>query len=241
MTQPFMEFLHSADANTIPEEMLGLCRKWLLDLLGVAAGATDTRMSRIMRDHVAEHFAPGQRKVPMLFDGRLASPGGAALAGGITIDALDAHDGHKLTKGHVGCGVLPALLSFTQGEKLNDDRAFLASLVLGYEIGTRAGIALHRTACDYHTSGAWIAIAAAALGARSMGLDAAQTREAMGIAEYHGPRSQMMRVVDQPTMVKDGSGWGAMAGPPDDDLGKWEQVLTSFGVDAADGTGRQPR
>ena len=37
MTQPFMEFLHSADANTIPEDMLSLRRKWLLDLLGVAA------------------------------------------------------------------------------------------------------------------------------------------------------------------------------------------------------------
>jgi 2-methylcitrate dehydratase PrpD len=43
-------------------------------------------------------------------------------------------------------------------------------------------------------------------------LDRAQTREAIGIAEYHGPRSQMMRLVDQPTMVKDGSGWGTMAG-----------------------------
>lgn len=212
MTQPFIEFLHSADADSIPEEMLGLGRKWLLDLIGVAAGATETAMSRIMRDHVVAHFAPGERKVPILFDGRLASPGGAALAGGITIDALDAHDGHKLTKGHVGCGVLPALLSFTLAEQLKDDRAFLASLVVGYEIGTRAGIALHRTASDYHTSGAWIAIAAAALGARSMGMDSAKTREAIGIAEYHGPRSQMMRVIDQPTMVKDGSGWGAMAG-----------------------------
>ena len=34
----------------------------------------------------------------------------------------------------------------------------------------------------------------------------------MGIAEYHGPRSQMMRCMDHPTMVKDGSGWGAMCG-----------------------------
>jgi 2-methylcitrate dehydratase PrpD len=212
MSKVFIEFLHSADSDSIPEEMLGLGRKWLLDLLGVAAAATDTRMSRIMRDHVAEHFAPGRQKVPMLFDGRLASPVGAALAGGVTIDALDAHDGHKLTKGHVGCGVLPALLSFTQAGSSEDDRAFLASLVVGYEIGTRAGIALHRTACDYHTSGAWIAIAAAALGARSMGLNSAQTRDAIGIAEYHGPRSQMMRVVDTPTMLKDGSGWGAMAG-----------------------------
>ncbi|MFM0223234.1 MmgE/PrpD family protein, partial [Paraburkholderia dipogonis] len=37
-------------------------------------------------------------------------------------------------------------------------------------------------------------------------------REALGIAEYHGPRSQMMRCIDHPTMVKDGSGWGCMAG-----------------------------
>ena len=212
MSHQFSEFLHSADADTIPEEMLGLGRKWLLDLLGVAAGATGTAMSRLIRNHAAEHFAPNQRKTAILFDGRLVSPGGAALAGGMTIDALDAHDGHKLTKGHVGCGVLPALLAFTQAEKLTDDRAFLASLVVGYEIGTRAGIALHRTASDYHTSGAWIAIATAALGARVMKLDTARTRDAIGIAEYHGPRSQMMRVIDQPTMLKDGSGWGAMAG-----------------------------
>jgi 2-methylcitrate dehydratase PrpD len=43
-------------------------------------------------------------------------------------------------------------------------------------------------------------------------LDSAQTRHALGIAEYHGPRSQMMRCVDHPTMLKDGSGWGAMTG-----------------------------
>ena len=48
--------------------------------------------------------------------------------------------------------------------------------------------------------------------ARWMKLSPALTREALGIAEYHGPRSQMMRCIDFPTMVKDGSGWGAMAG-----------------------------
>jgi hypothetical protein len=37
-----------------------------------------------------------------------------------------------------------------------------------------------------------------------MGLNRTQTAHAMGIAEYHGPRSQMMRCIDHPTMVKDG-------------------------------------
>ena len=45
-----------------------------------------------------------------------------------------------------------------------------------------------------------------------MGLGKEETRHALGIAEYHGPRSQMMRCIDHPTMLKDGSGWGAMAG-----------------------------
>lgn len=208
----FTDFLLDSDAGAIPAEVLAQGRRWLLDLLGVAAGGTETRLSRIIRDHAAEHFAPGRRRARMLFDGRAASAPGVTLAGAMTIDALDAHDGHKLTKGHVGCGVLPALLALTEAEGQQDDAAFLTALVLGYEIGTRAGIALHRTACDYHTSGAWIAIATAALGARVLGLGAARTREAIGIAEYHGPRSQMMRCIDAPTMVKDGSGWGAMAG-----------------------------
>jgi 2-methylcitrate dehydratase PrpD len=79
-------------------------------------------------------------------------------------------------------------------------------------VALRAGRALHGTACDYHTSGAWNALGCAAVTARRLGLDEEQTRHALGIAEYHGPRSQMMRCIDYPTMLKDGSGWGSMAG-----------------------------
>ncbi|NRB01219.1 MAG: MmgE/PrpD family protein, partial [Rhodobacteraceae bacterium] len=93
-----------------------------------------------------------------------------------------------------------------------DATEFLTALVAGYEIGSRLGAALHATAPDYHTSGAWVAVAVAVAGARLLRLSPEQTAHAAGIAEYHGPRSQMMRCIDHPTMVKDGSGWGAMAG-----------------------------
>ena len=43
-------------------------------------------------------------------------------------------------------------------------------------------------------------------------MNVTQLRHALGIAEFHAPRSQMMRCIDYPTMLKDGSGWGAMAG-----------------------------
>ena len=212
MASSFSEFLHETKLADIPPQMQALGRQWLLDLLGVAAAGSQTELSRLIRRHATAHFGPGSSLATLMFDGRVASPAGAALAGGCTIDAVDAHDGHKLTKGHTGCGVLPALVALCEAECIDDDQEFLTAFIVGYEIATRAGIALHRTACDYHTSGAWVALGAASLGARIMGLTAEQTRHAIGIAEYHGPRSQMMRVIDHPTMLKDGSGWGAMSG-----------------------------
>lgn len=207
-----IDFILGLKPEQIPDETLSFARRCLLDLIGVAIIGSSTQLSACIRKHAVNQFGGNNDRVRLLFDGRTVSPAGAALAGGMTIDSMDAHDGHKLVKGHVGCGVLPALVALSQAEECFDDRAFLTSLVIGYEIGTRAGIALHQTACDYHTSGAWVSIAVAAMGARTLGLSPQQTREALGIAEYHGPRSQMMRVIDSPTMVKDGSGWGAMAG-----------------------------
>ena len=155
-----------------------------------------------------------QQGAQLWLDGREVSPPGAALANGMTIDALDIHDGHPLTKGHAGAAVVPGLFACISSESAAglSGEEFLTALVIGYEIALRAGLALHDTACDYHTSGAWNSLGVAALAARRFGLDSGQTRHALGIAEYHGPRSQMMRCIDHPTMLKDGSGWGAMAG-----------------------------
>ena len=212
MARLFTDFVHSLTYDDIPQQTRYFVRRCLLDLIGVAAAGTSTPLSGIIREHTVDHFGAGRKSARILFDSRLVSPVGAALANATTIDSMDAHDGQKLTKGHVGCGVLPALLAFSQAENAMDEREFLTALLIGYELGSRAGIALHRTVSDYHTSGAWIAIACAAIGARRLGLDSSQSREAIGIAEYHGPRSQMMRAIDAPTMVKDGSGWGSMAG-----------------------------
>lgn len=238
MARAFGEFVHDLQYSDIPDDVRNFARRWLLDLVGVAASGARTDLSKIIRDHAAMQFGAGARGARMLFDGRRVSPAGAALAGGMTIDAVDAHDGHKLTKGHVGCGVLPATMAFIDAEEILNSAEFLTALIIGYEVGSRAGIALHRTASDYHTSGAWIAVTVAALGARILRLDSKQTREAIGIAEYHGPRSQMMRCIDAPTMLKDGSGWGAMSGVSAAYLAKsgftGAPALTIEGNDVAD-------
>jgi len=212
-----IDFIHRLTFSSLPAEVVHQARRCLLDLVGVAISGRQTELSRIAHDFAVDHLGAGRKGARLLFDGRPASAAGAAFAGATTIDSFDAHDGHALTKGHAGVAILPALLAVADAEGLLDDGAFdgealLTCLVLGYEIATRAGIALHASACDYHTSGAWNALGCAAVAARLLRLDRERTRHALGIAEYHGPRSQMMRCIDHPTMVKDGSGWGALAG-----------------------------
>ena len=148
----------------------------------------------------------------MLFDGRRAGVPGAVFAAAAQIDNLDAHDGYNPSKGHTGVVAVPALLAFAQTAAPLGAHEAMAALVIGYEVGARAAIALHTTVCDYHSSGAWNALAVAALGARLRKFGADQLREALGIAEYYAPRSQMMRVIDHPTMLHDGSAFGALAG-----------------------------
>jgi 2-methylcitrate dehydratase PrpD len=207
-----ISFIHDLDWDQLPLQVQRQVRRCLLDTLGAAIGGCSTGLSRIIHDFAAAAY--GGHGAYLWLDGREVSPVGAALANGMTIDALDIHDGYTLTKGHAGAALVPAVLDTLalSHQAPVSGKELLASLTMGYELALRAGRALHRTACDYHTSGAWNALGCAAITARRLGLDANQTRHALGIAEYHGPRSQMMRCIDYPTMVKDGSGWGAMSG-----------------------------
>lgn len=200
--------------DQIPRSVGDFACLLLLDLVGVLAASADMQAARIAKDHAVRHWAsgPGAPSARLLFDGRRASLPGAAFAMATQLDNLDAHDGWQPSKGHAGAALLPALSVFAEGRDRLSGREALAALVLGYEISYRAAAALHATTADYHTSGAWNAIGCAAIGARLLGLPRTATRHALGIAEYHAPRSQMMREIANPTMLHDGTGWGAPTG-----------------------------
>ena len=210
----FADFTLRTEYADIPEEAIERVKDLILDLVAVSAAAHPIMASRLGRETAVRLFNTSHEndRARILFDGRTASRAGAAYAGATQIDNLDAHDGFSLAKGHAGCALLPAVLAFAENDARFSGRDLLMSMVIGYELGCRAGVALHGTVSDYHTSGAWIAVAVAALGARLNDATPGILRHAIGIAEYHGPRSQMMREIDNPTMLHDGSGWGSMVG-----------------------------
>ena len=206
-----IEFIHDLTWDAVPDEVRNQAQRCFLDTIGTAIGGRQTDLSQIIYDFAASSY--GGDAARLWFDGRAVSLPGSALAHGMTIDALDMHDSCRPVKGHAGVALVPtALASLSLSQTPISGQELLTTLIMGYEIAIRAGKSLHATACDYHTSGAWSALGCAAIVARRLGLNQAQTRHALGIAEYHGPRSQMMRCIDHPTMLKDGSGWGAMAG-----------------------------
>ncbi|MCP4432524.1 MAG: MmgE/PrpD family protein [Gammaproteobacteria bacterium] len=210
----YSDFVLCTVYEDIPADVVERAKDLILDLIAVSAAAHAIKASKLGRETAVRLFnsATEDDKARILFDGRTASIAGAAYAGATQIDNLDAHDGYSSAKGHAGCGLFPAVLAFAEKDVHFSGRDLLTSMVIGYEIGCRAGLALHGTVTDYHSSGAWISLAVAALGVRLNGADRNTLRHAIGIAEYYGPRSQMMREIDNPTMLHDGSGWGSMVG-----------------------------
>ena len=217
MPLPFQTFAARLEYADLPGPVLRVLRRSFLDTMGVAAVGATTELSDISRKTARLLFGVADAgPARMLMDGRKVSPAGAAMAGAFTVDAIDAHDGTSPCKGHAGSAVFPALLAVADAEAARgnpvDGRQFATLLAIAYEVSYRAGLTQHATCADYHTSGAWTAVGVAAAVARLLGGGAETIRQAAGIAEYHGPRSQMMRCIDYPTMVRDGVGWGAPSG-----------------------------
>lgn len=201
-----IDFIINTSIDDYAPAVLETAKLNVLDTLGIAVGGHSTKLSQIIRDVAAEEFGGTH---PIVFDDRTASESGVALAAGMMIDSLDGHDGFNPAKGHIGAPLIAALLPVAAANGVSGQH-FLNAVVVGYEIGARVSVAQHGTCPDYHSSGSWGAVAAVAAICNLLKLDRETTRHALGIAEYHGPRSQMMRCIDHPTMVKDGAGWGAM-------------------------------
>ena len=213
MTLPFHQFAADLTHADLPTEVLRVLRRSFLDTMGVAAVGATTDMARIARKTAVALFGVGTAGAArVLMQGDTVSPAGAAMAGAFTIDSVDAHDGTSPCKGHAGSAVFPALLALADVKSGLDGADFATFLAIAYEVSYRAGLAQHATCSDYHTSGAWTAVGVATACARMLDCTPEQIRHAAGIGEYHGPRSQMMRCIDHPTMLRDGVGWGAPSG-----------------------------
>ncbi|MBI5580801.1 MAG: MmgE/PrpD family protein [Deltaproteobacteria bacterium] len=203
-----IRFIRDLSWTEIPVNVQHQAKRCLLDTMGALLAGTATPVAGIMADVARTQF--GGNDATILVRGDRVSAAGAVLANGFAQNGLDIDDGCRLVKGHPGACVLPVALTAAEMMPTCTGADFLTALVVGYEIGIRAGLIRHATYAAYHSSGSWGALAGAAAAGRILDLDDTTLRQALGTAEYHAPIAPMMKGIVTPCMGKDSIGWGAM-------------------------------
>ena len=208
LTDCAIQFIVDTDWENVPAAVQQQAKRCLMDTLGALIAGNETPVREVMT-RVAKKQLCGD-EATILVSGERVSVAGAVLVNGFAANALDIDDGHRLVKGHPGACTLPVILAAGEMVPSCSGKAFLTALVIGYEIGIRAGLIRHALYKTYHSSGSWGAISGAAVAGKLLGLDKKRLFHAMGTAEYHAPIAPMMKGIATPSMGKDSIGWGAL-------------------------------
>jgi len=195
----------------LPAEVQSQAKRCLKDIVATAAGSLALPTNDQMAHLVSDQWGAGD--TPLWFKARSSSAVGAAYFNAQAVDSLDCHDGFRPNKGHCGATVVPAIIgACASAEREMNGAELLTTVALGYEMASRAGLAVHALYDPhYHASGTWAALGAAAGGARILGSPAELIDSTLGMAEYYAPNAPMLRCTEHPSVVKDAAGPGAWA------------------------------
>lgn len=225
-TDRAVSFAHSATLTEGPESVAEQVRIRVIDTLAAATAGYRMPGIDVTTGYVADQ-CDGDAATLLDASGTRRTVAGATLANATAANTLDVDDGHREVKGHPAAVVVPPALAAAEAADATVG-TFLDAVYVGYELAVRAGLAIHATDGVYTGTGSWGALGAAAAVARCRGLSADATANALGDAEYHAPRTPIMRGVSSPGMTKDGVGWGAYAGAVAADLA--ERGFTGSGT-----------
>lgn len=177
--------------DALPQAVADKVKLCLLDLVGCAFEARDLPWSRQACAMALQSGDPAGATV--IGQAGRAPCGEAAFANAVMGHGLVREDMHAGSISHLGIVVLPALLALSQqrpGQQRPEQqrpvhgRDFIAAAVAGYEVGGRIGRALMdaEVARIHRPTGLTGPAAAAAAGARLLGLAAEATTSAIALA-----------------------------------------------------------
>ena len=181
LTDCAIQFIVDTDWKNVPAAVQHQAKRCLMDTLGALIAGKETPVREVMTRMAKKQLCGDEATI--LVSGERVSVAGAVLVNGFAANALDIDDGHRLVKGHPGACTLPVILAAGEMVPSCSGKAFLTALVIGYEIGIRAGLIRHALYRTYHSSGSWGAISGAAVAGKLLGLDKKRLFHAMGSAE----------------------------------------------------------
>lgn len=182
-TRILSEFVADLRFKDLPEPVIEQACRIAVDTIGCAISAwtEDPDKARVAAG-IARIYAtkPGASVIGAA--GFTAQPAFAALANGILANAADNDDTHKRALLHTGSVVVPTALALAETEGLSGQN-LLVSLVVGYEVAVRVGMAVMPTHYRFwHSTGTNGTFGAAATAAKSLKLDGDGVQRALGLA-----------------------------------------------------------
>ncbi|HEX7967727.1 MAG TPA: MmgE/PrpD family protein [Stellaceae bacterium] len=167
--------------DELPADIRRLARQCVLDWLAVTVAGSREELARILATEAEEQ---GGKPMARLIGHPLkTATQQAALVNGAASHALDYDDVNMTMGGHPTVAVAAAALALAEARGAGG-AAFIASFVAGYETLCRVGalVAPGHYARGFHATATVGSFGAAAACAHLLGLDAAQTATALGIA-----------------------------------------------------------
>ena len=208
--EKIIDFLENFELGKIPESVILEAKRAVLDTMGCMIAGIDTPLGEGL--HKLSHRFEDKNGVTVLGRETPIIPFMAAMCNSYMANAHDADDGHRRSRLHAGGIIIPAALAVAE-ETRSTGKAFLEAVIIGFELGHRAGM-VTTTWETYHGSAMGSTFGAAATAGRLLGLSSKQIINAMGIAEMQAPNCMLMGWIESKSipMVKEGMGWSAASG-----------------------------
>ncbi len=180
-TAALADFVVGLAPARLPDAVVGRAEDCLLDALGCALGGSREPLAGPLVRLARSQGGAGEATI--LGRGVKATATWAALANGAFAHALDYDDVYTGMIGHPSAPLMPAVLALGEWQDLSGSDCLVA-FVAGYEVEARVGRAINPShySRGWHATSTLGGLAAAAAGARLLGLGARQTRIALGLA-----------------------------------------------------------
>ena len=193
----------------LPADVVRMLKRFLIDTLGVIAGAARAPGSRELNQRLAKWETAGS--ATGLIGKCRYSPPTAALANGAAAHALDFDDQHDPARVHTNCVVLPTLLATAEDIGRVSGRDFLLAYAIGAELHARLGLACHNSlGKGWHPTMVFGTPAASLAAGKLLGLDAEGLRNALGMA-FHQTSGSAQSMRDGVLSKRLGAGFAARA------------------------------
>lgn len=180
MARSIARWIHAVDAAALDARVVEKAQLCLLDMIGVAAAASDLPWSRQAAQYAA---TMGGNRATLIGSPSRASVAEAAFANATAAHGLVQEDMHTASVAHIGVVVWPTLLALAETQRATG-RAFVAAGIVGYQVMARIGQALitKDLAQRFRPTGLLGAVGAAAAGARLLRLSEDETVNALALA-----------------------------------------------------------